>query len=233
MGSLTLTQLSAAGRGRAGNLSDAVKARVEIEFQAWLDRQYAGWSWPFLKKRATGLSLTAGATSLTVGAGNGGVTREIIKLVSPVIFYTSDRTTKGKAHIIQSSGDNSLTYDETLADSATFRGAPEMFKARHGSVRGSWDLVPMPFPDKALLLALDYYELPASLGSSTIPIYPSDQTLITAFEALTLRDQKGVASPEYQAAADSLNGLIAYDRSTYGSAPGENDFLPLDSSRFK
>lgn len=235
MGALTRTELIAAGMGKAGFSSTsaaAVAARVVVEFQAWLDRQYNGWTWPFLKKRVTGLSLSAGATSLTVGSGSGGVTREIIKLISPVLFYTSDKAVRGKAPIVQSAGDASLTYDETLADSSTFRGSPQRFKARHGTTRGTWDLVPLPFPDRALLLALDYYERPAALSTGTIPIYPEDETLISAIQALTLVDQKGIASPEAQAALDDVASRVSRDRATHASVAGDGDVLVLDSSVF-
>ncbi len=234
MGSLTRTQLLSAGLGKAGSSTNnaALLSRVTVDFQAWLDRQYAGWSWPFLKKRAAGLSLSQGATSFTIGAGSGGVTREIIKLKSPIALYSSDRTTRGKAEIVQS--DNaSLEWDETLQDSATWTGQPLMFKARHGSVRGSWDLVPMPFPDRALLLAIDYYERPAVLGASDIPIYPDDETLINAIASLALIDQKGMADPNTQTMLGEAQAMVARDRSTYGNVPGENDMLRLDSSVFK
>lgn len=232
MGRYTRTELIAAGQARVGNNSTAVTTRIQTEFQAWLDRQYAGWSWPFLKKRATGLTLAQGATSLTVGAGSGGVTLEIIKLVSPLGFYTTDRSTKGKAHIVPSA-DSDVSYDETLASSSTFIGTPTEFKARHGSVRGSWDLVPLPFPDRALLLSIDYYGLPAILGASDIPIYPADSTLIDAIAAMVHDDQYGPADPRTVTAWDRVSSKMAYDRSTYGSAPGENDRLDLDTSVFR
>jgi hypothetical protein len=233
MANLTQTQIITAGMGRAGNLSSAVRTRVEIEFQAWLNRQYQGWAWPFLKKRSAGLSLSAGATSLTIGNGNGGVTNKITKLVSPIILYKSNKTTRTKCPIVQSSGDMSLTYDETLADSATFRGTPTIAKARHGTTNGSWDLVFLPFPDVALLVAVDYYELPATLTSGLVPVYPEDSTMISAVEAITLQDQKGVASPEATTAWDAVVSMIARDRSTHGAAAGENDVLQLDSSVFR
>lgn len=232
MGRYTRDALITAGQNRIGNTDSNLATRLQTEFQAWLDRQYAGWSWPFCKKRATGLTLSQGATSLTIGAGSGGVTNEIIKLVSPIGYYTSDRSTYGKAPIVPSV-DNSVTYDETLANSSTFVGSPKEFKARHGSVRGSWDLVPLPFPNKAFLLSVDYYELPALLSSSSIPIYPSDATLIDALEAMALEDQYGPADARTTAAWERVTNKLAYDRSTYGSAPGENDRLELDSSVFR
>lgn len=233
MGVLTRTELLAAGQNKAGNNSTALTTRLTTEFQAWLDRQYSGWSWPFLKKRVTGLSLSAGTTSLTIGNGNGGVTREIIKLRSPVLFYTTDRATKGKAPIVQADGDADTHWDETLADSAVWRGSPLQFKARHGTTRGTWDLVPMPFPHVALNLAVDYYERPAALGASSVPIYPEDSTLIMAICALALVDQKGIASPEAQTALEELGAMVARDRATHGQVPGENDMLQLDSSVFR
>lgn len=232
MGSLTRDALITAGMGKAGNLSTTVKARIEVEFQAWLDRQYSAWSWPFLKKRAVGLSLSAGTTSLTVGNGSGGVTREIIKLVSPVLFYTSDRTTRGKAPIVQASGDDSVEWDETLQDSTLWRGSPAQFKARHGTTRGSWDLVPMPFPDKALLLAIDYFERPATLTGAVVPIYPEDSTMISAIAALTLVDQKGADHAASQALLEETGALAARDRASHGAVPGENDVIPLSSAVF-
>jgi len=232
MGRLTRTELLTAGLGKMGNLSTALNTRITTEFQAWLDRQYAGWSWPFLKKRASGISLSAGATSLTIGAGSGGITQEIIKLVSPIAFYTSDRNTVGKAHIVQAE-DADVYWDETLANSSTFVGQPLKFKARHGAVRGTWDLIPLPFPDKAYLLAIGYYQLPASLGASDIPIYPSDATMIEAIAALGTVDQKGPDHPASMAAMEEAGAKVARDRSIYGSVPGENDLLLLDSSVFR
>ena len=233
MGSLTRDTLMTAGLGKAGNLSTALRTRIEIEFQAWLDRQYSAWSWPFLKKRVTGLSLSQGATSLTVGAGNGGVTREIIRIISPVLFYTTDRSCAGKASLVQTSGSNSIQFDETLQNSATWLGVPAYFKARNGTVRGAWSLVPMPFPDRALNLALDYYERPAALGASDIPIYPEDATMIEAIHALALIDQNGAEDPSAQAADEKAGAMIARDRAMHGQTPGENDILQLDSSVFR
>ena len=233
MGRLTRDELLTAGLGKMGNLSSALNTRIATEFQAWLDRQYAGWSWPFLKKRASGISLSQGATSLTVGAGNGGITREIIKLISPLGYYTSNKSTIGKAPIVQSSNSASTFWDETLSNSSTFIGSPTQFKARHGSVRGSWDLIALPFPDQALLLAIDYYELPALLTGADVPIYPADATMIEAINALALVDQKGMDHPATQTAMEEAGAKIARDRSTYGSVPGENDMLLLDSSVFR
>lgn len=232
MGRYTRTELIAAGQNRMGNTSTALTTRLQTEFQAWLDRQYAGWSWPFLKKRTAGLTLSQGATSLTVGAGSGGVTLEIIRLVSPIIYYTTSRSTIGKAEIMDSV-DNSIAFDETLANSSTFIGSPARFKARHGSVRGSWDLVPLPFPQVALNLALDYYALPALLGASDIPIYPADATLIDAITAMGCEDQYGVADPRTSSAWDRVSNKVAFDRSTYGNAAGENDHIGLDNSFFR
>lgn len=233
MGALTRDQIVTAGLGKAGNLSTALRTRIETEFQAWLDRQYSAWSWPFLKKRAVGLSLSSGATSLTIGAGSGGVTLEIIRLVSPILFYTTDRTTVGKAPLVQVAGSNSVQFDETLQNSATWIGTPTSFKARNGTVRGRWDLIPMPFPDRALNIAIDYYERPAALGASTVPIYPEDATMIQAVNALALVDQKGEDSPAAITANDRTSNMLARDRSTHGQVPGENDILQLDSSVFK
>lgn len=203
-----------------------------VEFQAWLNRQYAGWAWPFLKKRAAGLSLAAGATSLTVGGGNGGITNRISKIVSPVLFYTSDRSTRGRAEIVQADS-SSIDWDETLQDSSTWLGQPQFFKARSGTTWGSWDLIPMPFPNVSLNLAIDYYEIPAALSLNTTPIYPSDSTLIEAIYALCLLDQKGGDHPATQLAFEETSAKVARDRATYGFVPGENDMLRLDSKVFK
>lgn len=231
MGRLTFTELLAAGQGKMGNLSAALGSRLEVEFQAWLDKQYVGWQWPFLKKRATGLSLTTGLTSLTIGAGNGGITQEIIRLVSPLGYYNTARTVKGKSPIIASAGYDILN-DETLADSSTYRGLPRQFKARAGTTRGTWVIIALPFPDRDLLLSVDYYELPASLDVNDIPIYPSDTTMIDAVAYLALYDQKGADHPATQAADAVLQGILARDRNNYGSVPGENEALTLDGSVF-
>lgn len=231
MGDMTRDAIIEAGQGRMGNKSSALQERLVVDFQAWLTRQYQSWSWPFLKKRAVGISLAQGATSLTVGNGNGGITNKIIKLGnSPIIYYTSDRSVTGKAPIVQSE-DVSLTFDETLANSTTFKGTPNRFKVRRNG-EGIWDIIPLPFPDRALLLGIPYYEQPAALASSGVPIYPSDATMIQAVVYLANADQKKASHPDTQTSLQLLEAMISRDRANFGADEGENDVVQLDPSVF-
>jgi len=234
MGIYNRTELLAAGIAQMGQTTnEAMSSRLEIQFQAWLDRQYASWSWPFLKRRAVGINLLTGATTVTVGWDAGEVIHnQISKILSPIGFYTSNKNTKGKAEIIQSLN-ASLIHDETLQDSTKYRGLPQAFKVKMTSTWGVWEIIPLPFPDRDLLLSIDYYEIPAELEAGDFPIYPADRTMISTIAALALVEQKGIASPEAQTAIGEMDAMIARDRVTYSSVPGENDVLQLDSGVFR
>jgi hypothetical protein len=233
MGQLTRDQIVAAALLQGG-MASSLSTRAEKPFNAALRSLYKAWSWPFLKKRATGISLPTGTQALTLGAGSGGITLEIQEFFDPLYVYTSDRGTKQTCYIQQLVKNPNVSMDETLNDSSTFRGLPTRCKIRASTLWGRWDFIPLPFPEKDYLLAFDYLEQPADISSgSSVPIYPNDRTLIRVVMAEMLLDQHGIASKQYQAAAEEAGAMVVHDRQRYGQHTGDNDNIGLDTSVFK
>lgn len=235
MGQLTRLQIVNQGMLLAGR--DNLAAVVNVDFNAWLRSVYMGWPFPFLTVKKSALALGAGVTSVAVGAGSGGVTLGIQKILSPLLVYTADQTSRGEAPIVQLTG-GGVDFDEVVNPSTTWRGMPTQFKVAARSTWGSWDLIPGPFPDKDYLLAFSYISQPAdidttSTGDSTVPIYPNDRTMIQACMVQTLLYKEGADDSAYLQALDVLDAMVKSDKVKYGAVPGTNDMLQLDGSVFR
>lgn len=229
MGQLTRAQIVSNGLQLAGDTSLTTLANTWLN--AWLRAHYASWPWPYLHKRITGVALAAGTTSIDIGAGSNGVTPEIKRIISPLWLYSSTYSTARKLTVRATYGGD-IGSEEVVHDSATWRGTPELIRIRaHTSTWGKWTLVPLPAPDRAYLLGIDYIEQPADLSSdSTVPICPSDRTMIQAVKQAAL-DYMGHRD-EAMAEMQLLSAMATEDRLRYGEVAGTNDMITLDPSVF-
>lgn len=228
MGDLTRAQLVSAGLNKAGNTDLTTLANVW--FNAWLRSTYAAWPWPFLQRRITAVSLTTGATSLSLGNGSNGVTAEIQRIHDPIWIGQGTYSTRALARIRQLHGGDA-EKDEYLRPS-TEKGLCTEFKVRaDSSSPGRWTLIPYPFPDKNYLLAIDYQERPAAISAdATVPPYPNDRTMIQAVICDALQYMK---DPAYRDELEVLAAMVVDDRVKFGEVTGLNDELGLDPKTFR
>ncbi len=210
---------------RNAGVSDTLGTRANEWLNSWLASQYEAWPWPFLRRKASAITFTSGSTSKTVGAGQGGITNGIQRIYDPMYIYSSAYTVRGEVRII-SIDDQGMNANEVINNPATHTGLPTAMKVYFNSAyQGALDLVPNTFPDRDLLLAFDYLEIPAiidetSSGDSTKPLYPNDQTIKQALKAHALDyDKRG---KEAQEAFAVLSAMIQADRVKYGARMGHN-----------
>lgn len=233
MGKLTRTQIITQGITLAGkdSASASLAAFIVTSWNAWLRSTYKGWLWPYLNTQATGISLVTGASSLTIGGGVGGITPDIADIFDPVYMYTSDYKYLGVGRIRQLRG-GSPEREPSIIDPATNKGIPQEFKARESvTTEGQWVLTPYPFPDRNLLLSLDYkVQLADTSADSDKPRYTNDRTLIYAAKVMTLEHMKDETYPNE---LELLASMVAQDFAKDASRTGTNDNLGLDSSVFK
>lgn len=232
MGKLTRTQILAQGITLAGKSSadTAFVSFIALSWNAWLRSTYKGWLWPFLTKQATGVSLTTGAASLTIGGGTGGIAEDLDDIYN-IYLYTSDYTFLGSAKVRQIRGGPAFA-EPAIINPSTNKGAPVEFKARPvRTTEGQWVLTPYPFPDKTYLLAIDFKILPADTTAGTdVPDYRNDRTLIQAAKVMTLEHMK---AEDYTSELEILAAMTAQDFAKDASKTGTNDNLGLDPNTFR
>lgn len=216
---------------------DTLKAEARFWLNEWLRKAYLAFPWPFLLQRVAAVPLAAGSTSLAVGNGQGGITREIIRLRDPITLYTSNYSMRATARLQTLTG-NSAHHDEAGRNPATYLGLPRTFKARPTITNGlrGYLLIPLPFPDKAYLAAFDYLEMPAPFDTSDdgtddalYPAYPNDRTIVQAMIGEFMQHKDGPTSAtlaEQKKAGDMLDT----DMVKLGSEPGVNQTFDLDPS---
>jgi hypothetical protein len=227
MGVKTLSTIVSEGMALGGRTDTALATPVAAWVNNWLEQTYLQWPWPFLYKSRAQLTLAAAAQSQDVGAGNGGITNRVQRIIDPIWVYES--TGNGSiARVRKLTGGVDPQNEERVQVAANYTGKPTTFRIRPGSTGGIWTLVPQPFPDKAYLLAFDYIELPASLATSDTPIYPNDLTLVQAALVATLLYVNGHDDPAYQDAIQVLAKRVSQDRTGFGNALGINDTVDLD-----
>lgn len=202
----------------------------------WLRSQYAAWAWPFLQKRASGLTIAAGTESKLVGAGSGGVTDDIQSIYDPLYFYTTDRRARGMCRLVNLTGGD-MSHDEDMRDDATQRGIPSQAKCRPSStVNNQFTLIFDPVPDIDYLFSFDYIIQPAdevtsaNSGGTAVPMYPNDQTIIQAVKVAALNHMKDPSAPDEDA---KLSAMVSGDRIKYGQTPGVNEDWGLNGKTFK
>lgn len=233
MGQMTRSEIVAQGLEEAG-VDLTYKTQAETDLNKQLQRIYDAWPWPFLVRRASGVALGTGVTSLAIGAGSGGVAARIKRILDPIYLYNSDYSAAGTLRVRSIVG-GALNLDENVMNPASFIGQSSIIKVRADTATfGKWNIIPGPVPNKAYLLAIDYIESPdpiatGSGGDSTKPLYPNDAVLCKIVECWALRHGK---HETYQSERDVLAAMIVQDRVTYGAVDGINDSLPLDGSVF-
>src|SRR5947208_1323162 len=106
MGKLTLGTIINQGIQLAGKQASnaSLITFVTTEMNAWLRSTYKGWLWPWLNVQATAISLSSGATSLTLGGGSGGITNDIADVFDPIWIYASGYTLAQAARVRQLRG---------------------------------------------------------------------------------------------------------------------------------
>lgn len=231
MARLTFDQLITYG-GLVGQ-NNAVTTWVGVKLKAWLRKHYSEWAWPFLINQATGITLSSGASSLTVGAGAGGLTPQICRIFSPIYFRTGTYSTRGRAPVRLIVGDD-FSMATGQVNPVTQIGPPQSFTVLPNTTAAGLQnmvLTPYPFPDQAYTLAFTYQKLPDDPAGTDVPIYPNEVTLIQAAKVATLEyDQTN--DPVYKQEADILAQMAITDRSVYGGNPSFGDYMQLDTSVF-
>jgi len=239
MGKLTRTQIITQGITLAGKptTSAAFVSLVVTSWNAWLRSTYKGWLWPFLNRQQAGIPLTAGAQSLVIGGGSGGVSDDLDDIFDPIYIYSSDYAYLGSARIRQIRGGPSYREPSAI-NPATNTGMPVEFKAREsagGAVEGLWTLVPYPFPDRNYLLSIDYKRLPIDSSSdSEVVAYRNDRTLIQAAKVCCLEHMAGGSGdPAYAQELEILAAMTGQDFAKDAAKTGMNDNLGLDPNFFR
>lgn len=224
MGNLSRDDIVSQGLRRGGNTDITTQAIEHLDNM--LRSLYTGFDWPFLKRRKEDVSLVSGATSLSFGAGSGGVTAEISKIYDPIYIRTTDYTIQRRVARFMEFLEGGDTWG--LQNAA---GVPNLFKGEVDlTTQGKWVLRPDRIPDRNLLLLLNYMEIPVTLSGGDKPIYPNDQTLVLGVVAFVRdyddREDKDGALAKYEAAA-------GMDRVKYGQSMGMNQRIGLDPNTFK
>jgi hypothetical protein len=229
MGVMTRTQLVSAALNEAGNTSLTTLAQGWLN--DWLDSSAAGWPWPQIQRRIGNVALVTGTQSLSVGAGSGGITLRVLRIIDPIWVYSSDYSTRVRARVLPIT-QSALEWDETINDPTRNLGVPTRFKIRTDETTFfKWSLIPTPVPDRDLLLALDYLCIPAQLtGDSQVPWYPNDRTIRQAIKVAALAYMK--RADELQGEREMLKSFVTEDKVKYGEIPGTNDQLGLDPATF-
>ena len=231
MARLTFAGLKA--QGALVGQNNATPNWIDIKFKAWLRKHYASWPWPFLIAQATGISLNAGATTLLVGGGDGGLTSQISRIFSPMYYRANGYNTRGKAPIRSIVGDD---YSQSFGqvDPSSQTGAPQSIIAlpfSENDGKQKFTIIPYPIPDKLYTVSFTYQQLPDDPGETDVPRYPNEMTLIQAVKVAALEfDQTN--DPVYKQEADILAQMVAADRATYGGTSSFGDFMQLDSGVF-
>jgi hypothetical protein len=226
MGALTRLQIITEGAMLAGVEPNSVLARARMELNLWLRSQYDGYLWPFLRREKDSIALATGADNVILGAGVGGISTEIQRINDPIKIYTSDLTVYDNIRV-------STDWDAghpALSD--LYSGRPETARVLADSaVAGKWGIGFSKKADRDYLLIVSYYARPAFLGKDDdIPLYPNDRTMVQHINAYCLKYRK---AENYVDEAKLTQAMVLEDRLKYGSMPGVNDTLTLDSRIFR
>ncbi len=232
MGQFTRDEIVAQGLALAA-CDDLAGTEPDTELKAWLRRQAAGWPWPRLHRPARNVSLPAGTVSFDFGAGST-ITDRVQRILDPAYIYDTARRTRRVIRVANLTG-NSPDDDETVVP-ATEDGTPTQMKVypftfTTSATEGKWTIYPLPVPDRAYLLKIDYLLMPADPGASDYPWYPSDRTMIQLVYAIGMKHRKEFDA--YGMAMQELDSMISRDRMDYGQSAGINQSTGLDSRVFK
>lgn len=230
MGALTAAQIISEGLQLAGDRSVSSKALSWLN--RWLASQYAAFTWPFLYREASGVSLASSAQTLAFGAGSGGVTEKVQRINDPIKLYNSTYTVQQIVRL-QTVWDDS--FEGSVGVNPTNnRGIPANCRAKPDTATpGKWSLRMDRVADRDLLAEISYLTQPADVITSDVPLYPNDRTLIHAVMMDALRFKKGGDDPEYQDARELVATMTVDDRAKFGMSPGLNTMLGLDPKTFR
>lgn len=228
MGVATCTEIISEGLLLAGDTS--LTSRAQVWLNQWLRSQYAAWNWPFLYRKASGLTLSSGTGSLTVGAGSGGITPLIQRIFDPIYLYTSDKQTRGNVRFREVLGGDVSMEEDARPDSQI--GRPVKVKGRKVySTAGAWELVFDPVPERDYLISFDYIYQPADTnGTSDVPVYPNDRTMTHLVAAMAFAHMGDERAPDMR---EMVASMTVDDRSKFGSHLGFNDDWALDGDTFR
>lgn len=235
MGQLQRGEIINEGLALAGN--DRLTTRANVWFNAWLRSTYRAWPWPFLQRRVSGVTLASASSSLLLGAGSGGVTLEIQRILDPIQIYDAGYGVRSQLRIRSAVGNTNSFLDESSGNPFQGGGLPQYVKVSKSNVWGQFVITPWPVPLANYLLAIDYLEQPADITlDATKPIYPNDRTMIQAVYTDALRYGAAGGGDEYQMYRSELQVLGAMsvdDRMKYGEFTGTNDHLGLDTNIYR
>lgn len=227
MGKLTVAEIIREGGLLAGDTSKA--ARAGVDFRAWLRSQYASFLWPFLQAWSNPIDLNAGATSITVGAGAGGINRHILRILDPIYIYPTDYAWKAPVRVVTSTGDNDALFpDSFLANKP--RGCPTVCRVQNGPHSGERIIDFNVAADKPYKLKIGVHYLPDDPADNEVPLYPNDHTMIQAVAVFVLKYMK---ADNYPAELEVLVNKVNDDRLKYGIETGINDQILLDPKVFR
>lgn len=239
MGYMTRAEILTEGLAVVGRTD--LTTRCTAALKSWLRSRYASWPFAFLRQSMDGLALPSGTQSVFVGGGEGGVTNVIQRILNPIRVYTADYGTTAKGMIINLDADRD--DDERTSNPLTMTGLPMQFKIRStistvtvaGLTLRAWKIIPLPVPNKDYLLAFDYIEMPNDPcpNTTSVPLYPNDQTMIQLVKVRALEYANGASDPDFQAELAVLGQMVIHDQMTEGSVPGTNDLLTLDAGTFR
>lgn len=226
MGQMTRVDIINEGMLLAGR--DDIGDRAAIWLQTWLDSVANSWPWPQNVREKYTVTVPQGATTLSLGNGDNGVTAKILRIFDNCWLYTSTYQQRQQLRIRQF-----LTQPEGTYDPARTVGQPTEARISQPNGFGKYSLTFYPIPEKDYLMVFDYLELPATLGGDgEIPWYPNDITMIQFVTARCMLFDDGPTGA-YQAALAEVADMLKADRIRYGTIPGQNDVMQLDSAVFR
>lgn len=239
MATRTLAQLMTQGGVAATN--EEASDYVRQWMNSWLMRTAKSWSWPVLKLRMT-KAVSAGASSVGVGAGIDGITYGVHRLLGNYVYwYTSDRRSKGKM-LVRPLLDGDVSKDEDATLAAERLGSPTTCRVRvrvqnpadPDALGGQLVIYPDPVPNVAMTFAFDVHVIPAVIVDADVPWYPNDRTLEQAVKCAFMEQDDGAEGrASLQTELQRLGQMVVDDRDFDGEGPGDNQMMMLDPSVFR
>lgn len=208
--------------------------------QLWLNSVAASWPWPALQYElhavplgpSAGGGIVVGADPhLHTGLDNSTIGQGILKVLDNIYVYNAEKTLRQRVRIR-----HQLSSPVDSTSPSTFVGVPKSVRVfpKPGS-RNAWVLLFEPWPNKDYLLTIPVIALPktADAVATEVPWYPNDETMVVAVAFKVSEFHDGIDAPRTQGFQQRLAGLVAGDRTRYGSVPGTNDVLTLSPTVFR
>lgn len=242
MGVLTVDQIVSEGQLLAGRDDNAEASRGWLG--RWLNAVAASWPWPQLQVESYNFVLPAGTQHMAFGnnplgsseGGNeNGPSYKVLKILDNCWIFNVARTARQRLRIRQHLSE---PVDRFQNPSNLRVGMPSSMRILPANLgdddkMGQWLLAFDVSPDQDYGLIIPHMKLPAAINTDSYPWYPNDETMVTLVAYKNLQFYDGEDSAATQAMKQQLAGLIAADRTRYGSVPGMNDSFSLDPTVFK